>query len=281
MPSLRVDCMNDINGLANFLEARLEKDLHDDAGLYSCMCEDSLTIVFNRNIRRGCIKYPVLLRHISDILADYIMKAYEESILLRVISRVCKGLPQKECDEIYRIAYARLYSETDSDLGDIIEARRMIISKKIEDYLIASDRITIEGFVTFRLQDYIIHLEDEVERSIRQFLIEKQYEEYINLLTTYLRMQVPRVPELHVIVQKNGTSYKVEGKKPFNIPKEIIESFGISSADNIIDNDDFMIGFLLLCAPIRVVIHNVSLFLNKELLNTIRIIFSECILISE
>ena len=92
-------------------------------------------------------------------------------------------------------------------------------------------------------------------------------------------MQVPRVPELNVIVQNNGSSYRVEGTKPFDIPKEIIEGFGISRSNPIIENDDFMIGFLLACAPVRVVIHNVSHFANKELLNTIRIIFSECILL--
>jgi hypothetical protein len=93
-------------------------------------------------------------------------------------------------------------------------------------------------------------------------------------------MQVPRVPELHVFVQNNG-SYKVEGSKPFEIPDDIIEGFGIHAASPIIEDDDFMIGFLLTCAPIRIFIHNAAYFKNKELLNTIRIIFSECVLLSE
>ena len=139
--------------------------------------------------------------------------------------------------------------------------------------------ITLEGFVTFRLGDYVKNLEIEVERSIRQFFIERQYEEYINLLTTFVKMQVPKVPELHVFVQNNG-SYKVEGAKPFEIPEDVINGFGIQSSNPVIEDDDFMIGFLLTCAPVRIFIHNSVLFRNKELLNTIRIVFSECILLN-
>ena len=42
-----------------------------------------------------------------------------------------------------------------------------------------------------------------------------------------------------------------------------------------------MIGFLLTCAPIRIFIHNADKFKNKELLNTIKTVFSECVLVND
>lgn len=107
----------------------------------------------------------------------------------------------------------------------------------------------------------------------------RQYEEYIHLLTAFVRMQVPRVPELHVFVLDNG-GYKVEGIGPFEIPEDVIDGFGIQESDPVINDDDFMIGFLLTCAPVKIFIHNAALFRNKELLNTIRIVFSECVLLN-
>lgn len=278
MPSLRVDCMKDIKGLAGYLETSFNNQDIPVNVVISCE-EGYLTITFDRTIRKNGRKYPVVLNHLSDILAEYILQVYEKNILDRIMQRVCKEFSKKDRDEVSRIAYARLYTNSDSELGNIIDTRRRIISRKIAEYLRSSDKITIEGFVTFRLEDYVSYLEIEVERAIRQFIIERQYDEYINLLTAYVKMQVPQVPELNVIVQNNGSSYRVEGTKPFGIPKDIIDGFGISQTDPIIDNDDFMIGFLLACAPVRVIIHNATFFNNKELLNTIRIVFSECVLL--
>lgn len=280
MPSLKVDYVKDIKGLAGYLEKNFEMNVRNPFKVKISQDENCLTILIDGCIRKKGRKYRVTLKQLSDMLAEYILKSYEKNILEKIISRICRGLPKKDRDEIYRIACIRLYKRSEDNLGDLIDYRRKLISNKISEYLKSSDKITLEGFVTFRLGEYVKNLETEVERSIRQFFIEKQYEEYIGLLTAFVRMQVPRVPELHVFVQNNG-SYKVEGSKPFEIPDDIIEGFGIQAANPIIYDDDFMIGFLLTCAPIRIFIHNAAYFKNKELLNTIRIIFSECVLLSE
>lgn len=279
MPSFRVDYVKDIKGLAGYLEKRFESNVRSPFRIRISQDENCLTVLMDGCIRKNGRKYLAALNHLSDMLAEYILKSYEKNILEKIISRVCAGLPKADRDEIYRIACTRLYTQCEGNLADLIESRRKLISSKIAEYLRSTDSITLEGFITFRLGEYVRRLETEVERSIRQFFIEKQYEEYIHLLTTFVRMQVPRVPELHVFVLKNGC-YKVEGTGPFEIPEDVIEGFGIRKADPVIEDDDFMIGFLLTCAPVRIFIHNAALFRNKELLNTIRIIFSECVLLN-
>ncbi|MGI6124060.1 MAG: sporulation protein YtxC [Acetivibrionales bacterium] len=271
--------MKDIRGLACYLEKRFEMNVQNPFKVVVSKEENYLNILIDGCIRKNGRKYLMVLNHLSDMLAEYILKSYEKKILEKIIARICEKLTKGDRDEIYRIACIRLYTHYDVDICNLIESRRKMISAKIAEYLRSTDRLTLEGFVTFRLGDYVKYLETEVERSIRQFFIERQYEEYINLLTTYVRMQVPRVPELHVFVQKDG-SYKVEGTKPFEIPEDVINGFGIPSGEPVIEDDDFMIGFLLTCAPVRIFIHNATLFKNKELLNTIRIVFAECVLLN-
>ncbi len=280
MPSLRVDSLKDIRGLACYLKKRFEMNSRSPFRVIDRKEENYLTILIDGCIRKNGRKYLVVMNHLSDILAEYILKSYENNILEKIIARTCGGLSKSDRDEIYRIACIRLYTHYEGNIGNLIESRRKLISAKIAEYLRSADKITLEGFVTFRLGDYVKNLEIEVERSIRQFFIERQYEEYINLLTTFVKMQVPKVPELHVFVQSNG-SYKVEGTKPFEIPEDVINGFGIQRSNPVIEDDDFMIGFLLTCAPVRIFIHNSVLFRNKELLNTIRIVFSECVLLNE
>lgn len=280
MPSFRVDYVKDIKGLAGYLEKRSETNVRSPFHIQISQDENCLTVLLDGCIRKNGRKYLTAINHLSDMLAEYILKSYEKSILEKIINRVCEDLPKADSDEIYRITCSRLYMrQCEGNLGSLVDSRRRLISAKIAEYFRNAEALTLEGFITFRLGEYVKRLEIEVERAIRQFFVERQYEEYINLLTTFVRMQVPRVPELHVFVLDNG-NYKVEGASPFDIPDDISDGFGIQKANPIIDDDDFMIGFLLTCAPVRIFIHNATLFRNKELLNTIRIVFSECVLLN-
>jgi putative sporulation protein YtxC len=281
MPSFRVDYVKDIKGLAGYLEKRFETNARSPFRIRISQDNHSLTILMDGCIRKNGRKYLTAINHLSDTLAEYILKSYEKNILEKVINRVCEGLTKQDKDEIYRIACTRLYTQQGEESpGCHLETRRRIISANIAECLRNSENLILEGFLTFRLGEYVKRLEIEVERSIRQFFVERQYEEYINLLTAFVRMQVPRVPELHIFALRNGT-YKVEGIGPFEIPEDISDGFGFKGGEPIIDSDDFMIGFLLTCAPVRIFIHNASLFRNKELLNTIRIVFSECVLLND
>lgn len=281
MPSFRVDYVKDINGLADYLQKRFEQSGCSMLKLKRHHDEFCLTIVLDGCISKKSKKYIKAVNNLSDILSEYILKYYEKDILEKIVNRICNGMPKTEKDEIFRIVCSRIYTQQ-SDVSSrvLIEGRKKTISTELAEYFKNANTITLEGFITFRLGKYVKRLEIEVERSIRQYLIERQYEEYINLLTTFVRMQVPKVPELHVFAQKDG-SYRVEGTSPFGIPDDIKEGFGIDEGCPIIENDDFMIGFLLTCAPVKIFIHNPSMFRNKELLNTIRIVFSECVIINE
>ncbi len=278
MPSFRVDCVKDIKGLAGYLEKCFESTEKGPAGIRMCCYDDSLVISVEGFLRKGGRRYQKILLRLSDTLAEYILKAYEKNILEKVIQKNCSDLQRKEQEEIFRIACARLYTPAENGYPSLLDSRRRLISSKIAENLNGTGNFFLDGFVTFRLWEYVKRLEKEVERSARQLFVERQYEEYIHLLSAFVRMQAPRVPELHVFVRSDG-SYKMEGTGLFEIPEDVAQGFGMEKDDAVIRDDDFMIGFLLTLAPIRIFIHDATLFRNKELLNTIRIVFSECVLL--
>lgn len=276
MPSFRVDYMKDIEGLARHMEKRMSPAALP--GVRVRYDDSSLEIIIGGYMRRNGKRYDYMLRQVSDSLADYILKSCEKEILFRIIHRICNGLPKSDMDEISRIACKYLYPEDAAE--KLISDRRRLISEKISEYFKTSNNLTLDGFITFRLGEYVKKLEAEVDRAIRHYFVEKQYEEYISLLSAFIRMQCPKVPELHVFVQPDG-SYRVESAGPFEIPDEITRGYGIDKGQPIIRDDDFMIGFLLTCAPIRIFIHHADKFKNKELLNTIKTVFSECVLVND
>jgi len=276
MPSFRVDYAKDIKGLARYLEKKMAPKALQ--GVRIRHDGNSMVIIIGGYLRRNGRKYSCMIRKLSDSLADYILISHEKDILSRIINRICEGLPKSDLDEIGRIACKILYPEKSAEKH--MQDRRKLISDKIAEYLETSRNLTLDGFITFRLGEYVKKLEAEVDRAIRQYFVEKQYEEYINLLTTFIRMQCPKVPELHVFAQSDG-SYRIEGAGPFDIPDDITKSYGLEKNQPVIHDDDFMIGFLLTCAPIRIFIHNADKFKNKELLNTIKTVFSECVLVND
>lgn len=278
MPSFRVDYVKDINELTRYVEKRFQATPEAIQGVRVHNEENSLVIAINSRLRRNGKRYEDVVSRISDMLAEFILNSYEKEIIGKIVNRICEGLPKNDIEEICRIACTRLYSGDRQEI--LVESRRRLISAKIAEYLRTSRNLALEGFVTFRLGEYVKRLETEIERSIRQYFVERQYEEYISLLSAFVRMQCPRVPELHVFVEVDG-SYRVEGNGPFDIPDDVTHGYGIEKNQPIIQDDDFMIGFLLTCAPVRIFIHNADKFRNKELLNTIKTVFSECILLND
>ena len=64
-----------------------------------------------------------------------------------------------------------------------------MVIKKLSDFLDQNNHIILEGFVTFRMQEYVDELEEVVDWAVRQYLIEKEYQEFIKLLTCFVQMQ--------------------------------------------------------------------------------------------
>ena len=278
MPAFRVDYMKDINELARYMEKRIELAQSVPQGVRVHHDDNSLIIAVNGRVYRNGKRYDDVILQLSDMLAEFILNSFEKEIVEKIVHRICEGLPKSDIDEISRIACSRLYP--DERREGLVEIRRRLISAKVSEYLRSSHNLALEGFVTFRLGDYVKRLEMEVERAVRQYFVERQYEEYISLLSAFVQMQCPRVPELHVFVQSDG-SYRVEGNGPFEIPDDVTTGYGMERDEPVIHDDDFMIGFLLTCAPVRIFIHNADKFRNKELLNTIKTVFSDCILLND
>ena len=147
MPSLRVDCVKDIGGLACYLEKRFEMNVRNPFKVVVSKEENCLTILIDGCIRKNGRKYLVVLNHLSDMLAEYILKSYEKNILEKIIARVCEGLAKNDKDEIYRIACTRLYTYYEDNIGNLIESRRKLISAKIAEYLRSTDKIILEGLL--------------------------------------------------------------------------------------------------------------------------------------
>ena len=59
----------------------------------------------------------------------------------------------------------------------------------------------MEGFIRFRLKDYIEELKYIIDGSVDELLIDREYNEFIKLLRYFVEIQEPKVEEVHVLLE--------------------------------------------------------------------------------
>lgn len=218
-------------------------------------------------------EYEKLILSISNGLADYIIKEYEEKLILRIINSNYCYFNSIEKKEILRLALLIIKNDDKNFLNSLFQIRRRnIIIKKLVDYFESSNKVILDGFVNFRLKDYIKDLEEIVDKAVDEFLTEREYKEFIRLLRYFVDIQEPKFNVIHVLVDYDNRYILLDENKK-EITNECIQEFMNDIPEGEINYDDLLVSSLITMAPKKVVIHSANSFRNKELLETIKNVF--------
>lgn len=202
-------------------------------------------------------------------LSEYIINQYEKKILKQILSANYGDFkPFQLRDIISRLPEL----EQDEETGAAVRFRA--VKEELRDYFKESDRASVEGLVTFRLQKYEALLHQTAEQLFDIYLTHKEYEEFIELLRYFVNVQNARPHLTHLIVNFNGM-YTVLNEEKENITAECISDFANPeeiTADNF---DDLLISMLITLAPEKIVVHNSTYIRNAELFETINRVFGK------
>lgn len=217
--------------------------------------------------------FDMLKQHTSSVLSEYILKYYEEKLLTRIINMNYCYFSAPEKKQILRFALSHLKTNDAVDKYEISpENRKEIILKKIVEYLNTTHEIILDGFVNFRIKEYIQELEDVVDRSVDNFLMQKEYQEFIKLLRYFVDIQEPKMEAVHVVSLDNR--YLILDNKYNEITNECLKEFlNEIPEDGDINYDDLLVSSLITMAPLRIYIHSHHRIKNMELLETIKNVF--------
>ena len=225
--------------------------------------------------------YKVLKTYISNALADYIIRQYEERLLIRIINSNYCYFNAAEKKEILSKALNIIKNEDKTYFNSLFQIRRRnVIIRRLMDYFDNSNNIILDGFVNFRLKEYIKDLEEIVDKAVDDFLMDREYREFIRLLRYFVDIQEPKLDTVHVIVNyDNRYTLLDESKK--EITNECIQEYANEIAEGEINYDDLLVSSLITFAPRKIMIHCTGQFRNKELLETIKNVFSGRVVICQ
>lgn len=268
------DCAESVKGyISNEIE-KLNKSGIDCFVSDSVDLDGSTSVICTINQKeKSTPEYDELVLSVSNALADYIIEQYEEKLILRIINSNYCYFNTIEKKEILRLALLIIKNDDKNFLSSLYMIRRRnIIIRKLIEYFESSEKVILDGFVNFRLKDYMKDLEEIVDKAVDDFLTEREYKEFIRLLRYFVDIQEPKFNVIHVLVGYDGKYILLDENKR-EITNECIQEFMNDIPEGEINYDDLLVSSLITMAPKKVVIHSSKSFRNKELLETIKNVF--------
>ena len=130
----------------------------------------------------------------------------------------------------------------------------------------------LDGFVNFRLTDYLNTIDEIVDYSVNKYVIEKEYKEFINLLKIYIKSNTSQIDLVNLILYNNNEFILVDkNSNILPIDDNILNSKYVS--DITFSNNDYILNTLLTLLPKKIIIH--ILDYENEFINTLKLIFDD------
>ncbi|MCR4432046.1 MAG: putative sporulation protein YtxC [Tepidanaerobacteraceae bacterium] len=251
------------------LEITLKKSCNGDIRYYYCHADDCILLKGNYQELKS-----MFLHCVANAISDVIINFWESKLLKKIIKENYFYFNSNEQNRIFEFAKNILnFNETSGQKKLLYHIKRKsFVLHKIIDYLNTSSVIILDGFINFRLKDYIAQLEEAVDKAIDEYLMDKEYREFIKLLRYFVDLQEPKKDLVNVIL-RGGELYLFDEKMNL-IEKD--ENMNLIARENPdVNPDDVLISTLINMAPKRIIIHGFKGIEKIEVINALYNIFEE------
>lgn len=211
---------------------------------------------------------PAVNRHVASIITDLIINKWENILLKNIIRENYYYFDEDEKGTIYDYALKKLNLNQKSK-----ENQRLLILHKLTDYLNSNNHIVIDGFIRFRLKDYVNQLYDVADQAVDDFLIDREYKEFIELLRYFVEIQEPRANLVNVVIRPDG-AFQLYDEECRPIDSDYLRDFMIDLTDNEINYEDLLISALITIAPREIKFHSGNGQVPSTTVDTISSVFA-------
>lgn len=117
---------------------------------------------------------------ISNVISSAIVEFYEPKIVKKLLLK----------DYFYFEPYEK--NTILEDFSSIYpKSNDRQICDDVENYIKENKSIVLDGFVSFRLKNYINNLNELLENAVSKFVLDKEYLQFVSLLKTYVDSKTP------------------------------------------------------------------------------------------
>lgn len=226
---------------------------------------------------RDALKY-----RIADILSDFIVNDLQHMMIERIIEDEYFYFENEDREQIRQEVLNAVFEgkESENRFNQLREKWHDPIRLRILEHLDTHNELIVEGFIRFRLKDFMKELVETVEKIVEELLVEREYNEFIKLLRYFVEIQEPKVREVHVLVDDDRRYILLDDSMRV-INNDILKELAREISDTEMSYDDLLISSLITIAPSKITIHGCDKIKNTELLNTINKVFRGKVVMSQ
>ncbi|MDF9408587.1 MAG: YtxC-like family protein [Pelotomaculum sp. PtaB.Bin013] len=222
----------------------------------------------------------IIKKYVADLISDIILSHWEVFLLKNIICENYYYYGDEEKKIIYNYALQHINRKSNEPRKSVywFNRKRRILNK-ILDYLKLNNSIIIDGFIRFRLKEYINELKDATDKAVDDFLLEREYREFIELLKYFVEIQEPRAYMVHVLINNVG-AFKLYDDKTQPVRSDYLGGFLVDMMDSEINYEDMLVSALVTIAPQKIIFHHKKNDRYSATIETIKKVFdgrvSEC-----
>lgn len=231
-----------------------------------CFSENEFKIYKNIIIHYSGKDEALFLSKISSILCFLVIDELEETLLKRLILQNYFYFEGSERDKILSICFESMAD----DFTQLFDKKFKILYDIFYQFLSTHKSIILNGFINFRLKDYLSLLDDIVNEAVNSYVIEKEYLEFISLLKLYINSQTYGCEVVHIIASSSESILLDENKNLIAVSDDIFKAKYLS--DISFSSNDYILNSLLTLLPKKIYIHLIDAPID-EFINTLQLVF--------
>lgn len=203
---------------------------------------------------------------ISHLLSIMIIDELEENILIFLLSQNYFYFDSNERKEIINLSFD-IMSE---DFYKTFDKKLNLVYTNLVEYIDKNKSLFLGGFIHFRLKNYFNFLDDILSRSVNNYIIQKEYLEFVSLLRLYIESQSSNCNVVHLLYSNSESILLDENKEIINIYNFNLNAKYLSDINFSVN--DYTLNTLLNLLPKKIFIHLVDSNID-EFINTLQSIF--------
>lgn len=209
---------------------------------------------------------PIFFSKISSILCFLVIDELEETLLKRLIVQNYFYFDSKERCQIL----SNCFDMMTDDFSKTFDKKFKILYNIFYKYISTHKSLILNGFINFRLQNYLSLLDEIVNSAVNCFVIEKEYLEFISLLKLYINSQSFGCEMVHLVFSSSESFLLDENKNLISVNDDIFKTKILS--DITFSSNDYILNSLLTMIPKKIYIHLVDGYID-EFIHTLQLVF--------
>lgn len=216
----------------------------------------------------------LFINTISNILTKTIIYFYEKQIIKNSINLNYFYFNSLEKQEIVKNTLEILNNY------DTIKLKYDLLNSTIFEHLLNHKSLYLNAFINFRLNNYLKLIEEKIDLAVNQFLINKEYLEFVNILKLYINSEsvYSQTNHLHLIYKNGNSTIIDDNNNVISCNDNIAKAKYIS--DISFSSNDLALNTLLNLLPQTITIHLIDEYCD-EFINTLKLIFQDKVIICE